>query len=197
VSQSEFRPPRDVRAIRFESIFAKTYARVLAFALRRAEDRSAAEEVVSETYLVAWRRLDAVPGEALPWLLGTARKVLANQRRASKRRFPDGPHAPLDLVEASDPGVSAPELIAEREAFAKAFAALGARDREVLALVAWDGLRPREGAEVMGCTAATFSLRLHRARRRLLKELEAHGHSLGEASNRSPLRRRPDTTEAR
>lgn len=184
------------RASRFEAMFGETHSRVFAYALRRTGDRHAAEEVTSETYLVAWRRFDAMPDERLPWLLGTARKVLANQRRSSKRRLPDGPHAPLELVEAADPGTPIPELIAEREAFASAFGALAPRDREVLALIAWDGLRPREAARVMGCTAAVFSLRLYRARRRLLKELESHGHLLGEAGNRTPLKPRPGTTEA-
>ncbi len=178
-------------------MFGETHARVFAYALRRTGDRHAAEEVVSETYLVAWRRFDEMPDERLPWLLGTAKKVLANQRRSSKRRLPDGPHASLDLVEVRDPGTPIPELIGEREAFAAAFAALGPRDREVLALVAWDGLKPREAARVMGCTAAAFSLRLYRARRRLLKELESHGHLLGEASKRSQLQPRTGTTEAR
>jgi RNA polymerase sigma-70 factor (ECF subfamily) len=185
------------RASRFEAMFGETYPRVFAYALRRTGNRHAAEEVASETYLVAWRRFDAMPDERLPWLLGTARKVLANHRRSAKRRSPDGPRASLEMVEAPDPGTPIPELIAEREAFAAAFGALGHRDREVLALVAWDGLRPREAARVMGCTAATFSLRLHRARRRLLKELDSRGHLLGEAGNRTQLKPRPGATEAR
>jgi RNA polymerase sigma-70 factor (ECF subfamily) len=171
----------DGRASRFEAIFSETYPRVLAYALRRAGDRGAAEEVTAETYLVAWRRLEAMPDDPLPWLLGTARKVLANRRRATRRRQPDGPHAPLDLVDAPDPGTPTSELVAEREAFANAFATLPERDREVLSLTAWDGLEPREAALAMGCTAASFSLRLHRARRRLLKGLASHGHRLGEA----------------
>lgn len=184
------------RASRFEVIFGATYPRILAYALRRTEDRDSAEEVTSETFLVAWRRLDAVPEEPLPWLLGTARRVLANQRRTARRRWPTGPHASLDLVDAPDLGPPALERLVEREAFTSAFAELGERDREVLSLVAWDGLGVREAAKVMGCTAPTFSIRLHRARQRLLKELEASGHSLGEASKRSPLSERPGTSEA-
>jgi RNA polymerase sigma-70 factor (ECF subfamily) len=75
------------------------------------------------------------------------------------------------------------ERVTEKQAFAQAFAALRVRDREVLALIAWDGLDSGEAAQVMGCSPATFSLRLHRARRRLVKELEASGHSLSETSN--------------
>jgi RNA polymerase sigma-70 factor, ECF subfamily len=185
------------RAKRFERMFGETSGQVFAYALRRTGDRHAAEEVVSETYLVAWRRFDEMPKERLPWLLGTARKVLANQRRSTKRRQPGGPHLPLDLAQAQARGTSVSELIAERDAFAEAFAALGSRDREVLALVAWDGLKPREAARVVGCTAAAFSLRLHRARRRLLKELESNGHLLGEGERRPPLQPRTGTTEAR
>ena len=171
------------RASRFEAIFRATYPRVLAYALRRAEDRDGAEEIVSETFMVAWRRLDAVPGDPLPWLLGTARRVLANQRRSARRRWPEGRHASLDLVEVADLGTAPLERLAEREAFMSAFAKLRERDREVLSLIAWDGLGVREAAEVIGCTAPTFSIRLHRARQRLLKELKASGHSLGEQAN--------------
>jgi RNA polymerase sigma-70 factor (ECF subfamily) len=184
------------RASRFEAIFSATYPRVLAYALRRTADRDSAEEVTSETFLVAWRRLDGLPEEPLPWLLGTARRVLANQRRSARRRWPKGPHVSLDVLDASDPQPPPIERLAEREAFISAFAELRERDREVLSLIAWDGLGAREGAEVMGCTAATFSIRLHRARQRLLKELEATGHSLGQTSKRSPLSERTGISEA-
>lgn len=179
----------------FEAIFRATYPRVLAYALRRSADRESAEEVVSETYLIAWRRFDVVPEEQpLPWLLGTARKVRGNQRRQAARRSANG--APIDVGDARDPRAPIPELLGEREAFVNAFAALGGRDREVLALVAWDGLRVREAAAVMECTSAVFSLRLHRARRRFLDELKRTGHSLGEANGKPPVAERPETTEA-
>lgn len=190
------RPRNESRASRFEAIFSVSYSRVLAYALRRTEDRGSAEEVASETFLIAWRRIDSVPQESLPWLLGTARKVLANRRRSAKRRSAVGQPIPLEVVEAPDPGTPIPDLVADRKAFAAAFAALSTRDREVLTLTAWDGLEPREAAQVMGCTAATYSLRLHRARRRLLKELKSNGHFLGEGSNRTVRRPRPGAAEA-
>ncbi len=187
---------RPSRARLFEAMFRAAYPRVLAYALRRASDRGSAEEVVSETFLVAWRRHDAIPEEPLPWLLGIARKVLANQRRASTRRQPEGAHTSLDLVEAPHPGLTPYETLAEREAFGSAFAQLSERDREALSLIAWDGLEPREAAAAMGCSAAVFSVRLHRARRRLLKELRASGHSLGQAHKPSPLNERSGIKEA-
>jgi DNA-directed RNA polymerase specialized sigma24 family protein len=64
-----------VREARFDECFRQHYAHVLAYALRRLPDRSAAEDVAAETFLVAWRRLDDIPGDPLPWLLGIARHV--------------------------------------------------------------------------------------------------------------------------
>jgi len=64
------------------------------------------------------------------------------------------------------------EGVAELEALGSAFSKLSERDREVIALSAWEGLKPREAARVLGTTAARFSIRLHRARRRLTKLLE-------------------------
>ena len=184
------------RERRFEAIFDACYPRVLAYALRRTERRDRAEEVVSETFLVAWRRLDVVPSDPVPWLLGTARRVLANQRRAAGRRSRYGPVVALDGFEPQAPGTPVADLVADREAFATAFAALGARDREVLALTAWDGLKPAEAGKVMGCSAATFSIRLHRARRRLLKELESSGHSFVESGEHCSPRGEPGVKEA-
>jgi RNA polymerase sigma-70 factor (ECF subfamily) len=167
-------------ATRFEGIFRSCYPRVLAYALRRTEGREVAEEVVSETFLIAWRRLEAVPLEPLPWLLGTARKVLGHRRRSERRRAAHLTVSSLEGVEVADPQAPVAERLAQKESLAAAFAALPERDREILTLVAWEGLAPREGAQVLGCSTAAFTLRLHRARRRLSKELAAVGHPPGE-----------------
>jgi RNA polymerase sigma-70 factor (ECF subfamily) len=116
----------------------------------------------------------------LPWLLGTARKVLGHRHRSERRRAAHLTVSSLEGVELADPETPIAERLARRESLAAGFAALPERDREILTLVAWEGLTPREGAKVLGCSAATFSLRLHRARRRLSKELAANGHSSGE-----------------
>src|SRR4051812_4165284 len=75
---------RDRRA-RMDDLFTAYAADVHAFAARRTSP-AAAEDVVAETFLVAWRRLDSVPEPAKPWLLAVARRVLANQRRSDGRR---------------------------------------------------------------------------------------------------------------
>jgi RNA polymerase sigma-70 factor (ECF subfamily) len=92
---------------RFEGLFRDNYAAVRGYALRRAP-RDMAQDVVAETFLVAWRRLDDVPADALPWLYGVARRVLANQRRSADRGV--GPRAaPCDRRRIRRPGRSGGE----------------------------------------------------------------------------------------
>jgi RNA polymerase sigma-70 factor (ECF subfamily) len=194
-------PPRpnlthELRRRRFEALFEANYSRVFSFSLRRTGDRDLAEEIVAETFLIAWRRLKDLPSEPLPWLFGTARRVLANHARYTKRRSRHGPMVPLEYAEIGDPSSSLADQVADRQAFVTAFAAIRAADREVLALVGWDGLSSREAAEVLGCTTTAFSLRLHRARRRLLKEMAAFGHSLGEEGEEPHPCQTPGAAEA-
>src|SRR5947209_4298941 len=74
----------DERRGAFEELFTAHYWAVRGYVLRR--DASAVEDTVAETFLVAWRRLDSLSDDPLPWLLGVARRVLANQQRAERRR---------------------------------------------------------------------------------------------------------------
>lgn len=155
---------------RFERLWDELFPRVLGYALRRT-DPEEARDVAAETFTVAWRRLEEVPRDegALPWLLATARKELANRRRRAETRSRLA-LAPMTVtVPADDPADHA----TARVALAAAFDRLTASERETLALVAWDGLQPREAAAVLGCSAATFAVRSHRARRRLAALLEA------------------------
>jgi len=149
----------------------------LAYALRRT-DPATAEDVVAETFVIAWRRLDDLPEPPLPWLLGVARRVLANLRRGERRRM-----AMLDRLRREPPPVSALPGAEGREL--AALAALPERDREALILHAWDGLDHAGAGTVMGCSAATFAVRLHRARERFgraLADLDRVGASTQEAT---------------
>jgi RNA polymerase sigma-70 factor (ECF subfamily) len=155
---------------RFEAVFSSHHRAVLRYALRRT-DPETAEEVVADTFLVCWRRLDDVPADPLPWLLGTARRCLANLRRSQTRsRNLAARASQLDAEsESRDPS----DVLGSREIIRSAFAELSEPEREVLRLVAWDGLDVASGARVLGCTRAAFALRLHRARRRLRARLAA------------------------
>jgi RNA polymerase sigma factor (sigma-70 family) len=173
VDQTRTPPDADRR---FESCFRDNYAAVLAFAVRRLPDRATAEDAAAETFAVVWRRRDLIPGEPLPWLYGIALRVVANQRRSGQRRRRLGDR----LEHEAGSRAASPELadaLHRRDAFSSAFKRLSEDEREVLRLVAWEGLGTREAARVLGCSATAFRVRLHRARRRLAKHLEAAGHS--------------------
>ena len=151
---------------RFQALFEAHRVAIFAYARRRV-DADAAADVVADTFLVAWRRLDAVPDDALPWLYGVARKVVANQLRAARRAdalvdrlVGDHAAAAEHVAHACAPD---PRVLALHAALAR----LGERDREALRLVAWEGLDAERAARAAGCTRATFAVRLHRARRRL------------------------------
>lgn len=148
------------RTRRLEALFAEHGQAVRAYALRRI-DRSTADDIVSEVFVVAFRRLEQIPEDALPWLLATARRVLANYRRAAGRR--EALTAQLSVLHRSG---WRDEMGGERELL-RALARLSERDREVLLLVAWEDLDPAAAAAALGCSRAAFAVRLHRARRRL------------------------------
>jgi RNA polymerase sigma-70 factor (ECF subfamily) len=165
---------------RFECCFRESYAAILAFAIRRMPDRGAAEDAAAETFAVAWRRREFIPAEPLPWLYGIALRVIANQRRSTRRRRRLG--ARLERETTTQAAAPEPiDALQNRDAFSRAFARLNESEREVLRLVAWDGLETREAASVLGCSPTAFRVRLHRARRRLAKHLEAAGHLQFEA----------------
>lgn len=159
----------DIFRPRFEFLFEAHYADVLAFARRRVDGRAAADDVVAETFAVAWRRRDVLPDEALPWLYGVARRVIANQRRSDQRRERLGARLALEpRASGDDPAV----LVGGRERVLAAFARLTEPQREVLRLVAWEDLEPPAAARVLGCSPAAFRVRLHRARRELRRQLD-------------------------
>jgi RNA polymerase sigma factor (sigma-70 family) len=147
------------RRARFESLFREHSGRVLDYALNRGMELQEAEDVVSDTFLVCWRRLDDVPGDALPWLLVTARDAL-------KARVAD------DLAPVGPGPVEPMEQTTQRALLRQAVAELGEKDREAIVLVTWDGLSNAEAASVLGCSRAAFAVRSHRARVRLMKYLD-------------------------
>ncbi len=155
------------RQERFEAIFAAHYGDVHRYALRRAQP-PLAEEVVNETFLLAWRRLEAVPDEPLPWLYAAAGNVLSNRRRDARRHARRaGAIAAEPPAHARDPA----ERLAERDAALRAFAALTEADREALRLVAWERLSLADAARAAGVSRPAFAMRVHRARKRLAAHL--------------------------
>jgi RNA polymerase sigma-70 factor, ECF subfamily len=159
---------------RFTVLWRAHHGAVLRYARRRTGAESAAD-VVSETFLVAWRRLGEVPAnpeQALPWLYGVARRVLCNLERSRAR----GDRLSARLAHAGEgTGAEADvaEGVVERDRFVAALSQLPGPDREVLRLIGWELLGVGQAAAVMGCSRAALVARLHRARRRLERALDA------------------------
>jgi DNA-directed RNA polymerase specialized sigma24 family protein len=145
---------------RFEQIYAENREAVRAYVRRRAPE-DVVDDVVSDTFLVCLRKLDRVPAEPLPWLYAVARKTLANERRKRAR-----------LVQGHEVFGGEPGPVGD-SALAAAFNALSERDRDVLRLVAWEGLSLSDAATVLGCSAVACRVRYHRAKSRLASRLSA------------------------
>lgn len=170
--------------IRFELMYEKHGPAVKAYVLRRA-DRSVADDLVAEVFMVCWRRFDELPVDPLPWLLGVARRVLSTHRRGERRgaalrerlaqtaTVGSSPAPPAEgpLDESSPDGALARGSL-EEGPLTRALAQLGEADRELLLLIAWDGLSPAQAGTVLGVRSATVRVRLHRARRRFARALE-------------------------
>lgn len=166
-------PPED----RFSALYHANARSLLGFAMRRCDRPEDAADVVADTMLVAWRRIDEVPdGDvARLWLYGVARRVLANGRRSVRRRHRLGERLQQDvrrLVEsAGDVAVGVTASLELR----RALAALSVDDREVLQLTAWEGLGPQEIATLLELSPVAVRSRLHRARARLREQLDREG----------------------
>ncbi|MGH3063716.1 MAG: RNA polymerase sigma factor [Gaiellaceae bacterium] len=135
----------------------------------RSSSRSDAQDASADVFLTAWRRLDEVPeGDAAKvWLYATARRVLANQRRSTRRR-----EALLERLAAEEATRPAEQQSSEEVLVHEALRRLPAVDCEVLLLAEWEGLSPAEIAAVLGCRRVTARGRLHRARRRFRAAFE-------------------------
>lgn len=173
------------RQRRLESVFVEYNVELWRFAARRVGPATA-DDVVCETFLVAWRRLDEVPaGKERSWLYATARYVIANEHRSDRRR--------AALVERIAPARESDtacddlaQAVVERDVVSRSLAALSAGDQEVLRLSEWERLTDREAAEVLNCSRSAYRLRLHRARRRFTAALDAADRRLPDHAQSHP-----------
>jgi RNA polymerase sigma factor (sigma-70 family) len=162
----------DQRRQRFDALFAAYGPDIVAYCGWRADPASDAQDAVAEVFLTAWRRLDELPdGDAARvWLYATARRVLANQRRSTRRREALRER----LAHERMPAIAEPPAPTDEEALVRAaLMRLSPADREVLLLAEWEDLAPAQLAAVLGCLTVTARGRLHRARRRFRDAFEA------------------------
>lgn len=167
---------------RFEALYREQAGAVRRY-VRRRWDAASTDDVVADVFVVAWRRLDDVPDDPLPWLLAVARRVLANRYRGGARQ------SALEQRMRSEQLRAGPERDVdqlERGVVWRALGDLSERDREALLLVAWEGLSSARAARVVGVRANTFAARLYRARRRFDRALASRcselDHGTGSAT---------------
>ncbi|MCW2882479.1 MAG: polymerase, sigma-24 subunit, subfamily [Sphaerisporangium sp.] len=167
---------------RFKEIYTAHYADLLGYVRRRTESPDDAADAISETFTTAWRRMEDVPdgAQARLWLYGVARKVLANQRRGHSRRTALAVRLRAELAAWEE---SSPRQ--DTGAIREAFQRLSPDDRELLSLVSWEGLDTAEIATVLGCSRGAVRLRLHRARKRLARELHSADLDLARYGSRA------------
>jgi RNA polymerase sigma-70 factor (ECF subfamily) len=160
----------DDRRALLDGWFRAYAGRVLAYLLHRTDPQTA-QDVLQEVFVTAFRKADDVPQPPLGWLFGTARRLLANKHRGHRRQ--DQLIARLLEDASTEPD---PDLAEIKEAFLTTLATLSANDRDVLVLTGWYDLTPSEAAAALGCSATTYAVRLHRARKRLATALDEAGY---------------------
>ena len=162
---------------RFDALFTAHQRAVLAYAMRRTSNLADAEDVTAETFTIAWRKLEAIPADPLPWLYAVARRVLANHRRGVGRR--ERLAAVFKTQDMPTPMRVGEDL--DGPAF-QALASLSAADQEVLRLVAWEGLKNPQIAEVLGNWTGipVFKLTEAETTRLLRMEEELHKRIIGQ-----------------
>ncbi len=158
------------RRHRFEAVAGAVYEPLQRYLRRRAQPADAAD-VLSETLLTVWRRLDDVPSdEPLPWCYGVARRCLANQRRGVERYL-----RLVDRVKTLDVQMfeTDADLVDNHRdpELDRAIATLTDSEQEIVRLWAWEGLEPRQIAGVLNLTSNAVSVALARAKRKLKARL--------------------------
>jgi len=155
------------REDRFRAVFRVAYPALHRYGRHRGLSQTDAEDLAAATLEIAWRRLEELPAdEPLPWLFAVARNLSRNERRSRDRR-----RLLVARIAGETAVGSVPEPVDLRRVRA-ALDALSDDDRELILLVAWDGLSPGQAAKVLGCSGVAARTRLHRARRRIAARLE-------------------------
>lgn len=150
-----------------QSLWTSYAGHIMRYASRRV-GRDAAQDVVADTFVVAWRNRLSRPANELPWLYGVARRVVASLFRSEERsrRLTDA----LAQRQLAGDGHLGDSRTIERLVAAEALRSLSEPDREVLLLMGWEGLSPADAAAALGISSVAYRARLSRARRRLSQQ---------------------------
>lgn len=150
--------PIDARRAAFEDLFS-TYATAVHRYAQRRTNASDVDDVVADVFVIAWRKMDEIPaGFEQAWLFRTAWNVLANRYR----KYVEVPFEQLP----DEPGDDIADSVLADVTLQRAWQQLSMRDREVLRLVAWEGMNGAALAEALGISVSGAGVALSRARER-------------------------------
>ncbi len=154
----------------FEALVCDHLAAVGGYVGRRLYplNRDDLDDIVEETMLVIWRRLDDVPvGSERPWMIGVARNVLRNAKRSRRRR-----QSAESSTRARGSSASAEDHVTANDELRRALENLSETDREMILLKAWDGLSDADISHVMGISAPAVAVRVTRVREKMMLTLD-------------------------
>jgi RNA polymerase sigma-70 factor, ECF subfamily len=153
----------------FSALYDATASDLLKFLLRRTQTPEDAADCLAETFLIAWDKRDRLPsqlGDARPWLFGVARNVL-------KRDWKRDSRASAATAELAHELHGAQRQITDDDPVSVALRQLPSIDREIIEMLAWDQLAPREVAAILELSPNAVRIRAHRARLKLREELKS------------------------
>lgn len=152
---------------RFSLLYKETGEDLLAFLMRRCRTANDAADCMAETYRIAWEKRTRIPvgDDARPWLFGVARNVVRRERTSDERA--EAVSRELALAAETSSAITSPE----DSAAAAALSELSPLDHEIVTMLTWDGLAPREVASILGLSPNVVRVRAHRARERLRTRL--------------------------
>jgi RNA polymerase sigma-70 factor (ECF subfamily) len=182
---------------RYEDVYARTYADLVRFVVRRGYPLDQAEDVAAEAFLVAWQRLKDLPaefGEARAWLFGITRRLLLARHRADAR----GQELSIRVAGQAASGgqtLEHDDLVATSVDLARAWNMLTAMHQEALGLSVWEGLSGPQAARVLGISHVAFRIRLSRARRFLRHNLGTPAGDVAIEGRRTPAASERDTCD--
>lgn len=164
-------------AERFRALYRRHHPELIAYFARRIGTQDA-PDAADEVFTVAWRRVAHVPedDEALLWLYGVARNVLANRRRGARRH--DRLLARIWSVREPDLLGPEPQVLRHLEGqhVIEALGSLRPADQELLLLSYWEGLTHSQIGELLGCSKSAVDARVHRVLRRMRQAMRRTGH---------------------
>ena len=154
------------KATRFAKLVTKHRQALLRYGLRRLPDNSLVDDLVAETFIVAWRKLDQIPSsdEELFWLYGIAGRIVSNIRRSEFRQLRLQGRLSLERDPVCDTSTLSP---VDLEGLIHALGELSSSEREILQLTYWEKLSYREISLTLGCSENAVGVRLTRARQSL------------------------------